>query len=187
MKKCRNKIKKIYLKETSTSFSRPWQVSQFSNLLVLPVKSSIFTGSFVWIEMHLWTIISSGPQGWQVPNPQWHTWCFTTKLHRTASTVWWCEYLNGYMTVQHHSFRKPSFLASWILDPRSSKLETRSSRLETQSLHLETRNSKRLSFKTRGSGLKFRASSVNLLLSSTVEKISHSLMCECFPNGCSSL
>ena len=42
-------------------------------------------------------------------------------------------YLNGYVTVQHCS-------ASWILDPRSSKLKTRSSRLETQSSHLETRS-----------------------------------------------
>ena len=31
-------------------------------------------------------------------------------------------------------------LASWILDPRSSKLETRSLRLETRSWHLETRS-----------------------------------------------
>ena len=182
MRKCRNKIKKIYLKETSTSFSRPWQVSQFSNLLVCPVKSSMFTGSYVWIGMHLWTIISSGPQGWQVPNPQWHNWCFTTKLHRTASTVWWCEYLNGYMTVQHHSFRKPSFL-----DPRSSIIETRDSILASRDSILASQNSKRLSFKTRGSSIEFRASSVNLHLSGTVEKTSHSLMCECFPNGCGSL
>ena len=182
MKKCRNKIKKIYLKETSTSFSRPWQVSQFSNLLVLPVKSSMFTGSYVWIGIHLLTIISCGPQGWQVPNPQWHTWCFTTKLHRTASTDRWCEYLNGYMTVQHHSFRKPSFL-----DPWSSIIETRDSILASRDSILASRNSKLLSFETRGSSLEFRASSVNLLLSGTVEKTSHSLMCECFPNGYGSL
>ena len=149
MKKCRNKIKKTYLEKTSTSFSRPWQVSQFSNLLVFPVKSSMFTGSYVWIGMHLWTIISSGPQGWQVPNPQWHTWCFMTKLRHTASTDRRCEYLNGYVTVQHHSFGKPSFL-----DPRSSKLETRSSRLETQSS--ASRNSKRLSIETRGLSLEFQ-------------------------------
>ena len=31
-------------------------------------------------------------------------------------------------------------LASWILDPQSSKLKNRSSRLETWSLHLKTQN-----------------------------------------------
>ena len=117
MKKCRNKIKNTYLEKTSTSFFRPWQVRQFSNLLVFPVKSSMFTGSYVWIGMHLWTIISSGPQGWQVPNPQWHTWCFMTKLRHTACTDRRCEYLNGYVTVQH-SFGKPSFL-----DPQSLALK----------------------------------------------------------------
>ena len=40
------KSTKHTLKKTSTSFSRPWQISQFSNLLVFPVKSSVFTGSY---------------------------------------------------------------------------------------------------------------------------------------------
>ena len=182
MKKCRNKIKNTYLEKTSTSFFRPWQVRQFSNLLLFPVKSSMFTGSYVWIGMHLWTIISSGPQGWQVPNPQWHTGCFTTKLHCTASTDRRCEYLNGYVTVQHHSFGKPSFL-----DPQSSIVETRDSTLACRDSILASRNSKCLSFETQGSSIEFWASSVNLHLSGTVEKTSHSLMCECFPNGCGSL
>ena len=34
----------------------------------------------------------------------------TVTEHHTASTDRWCEYLNGYVTVQHCS-------ASWILDP----------------------------------------------------------------------
>ena len=182
MKKCRNKIKNTYLEKTSTSFFRPWQVRQFSNLLVFPVKSSMFTGSYVWTGMHLWTIISSGPQGWQVPNPQWHTGCFTTKLHCTASTDRRCEYLNGYVTVQHHSFGKSSFL-----DPQSSIVETRDSTLACRDSILASRNSKCLSFETQGSSIEFWASSVNLHLSGTVEKTSHSLMCECFPNGCGSL
>ena len=128
--------------------------------------------------MHLWTIISSGPQGWQVPNPQWHTWCFMTKLRHTASTDRRCEYLNGYVTVQH-SFGKPSFL-----DPQSLIVETRDSTLACRDSILASWNSKRLSFETRGSSIEFRVSSVNLHLSGTVEKTSHSLMCECFPNGC---
>ena len=127
-------------------------------------------------------LMLSGPQGWQVPNPQWHTWCFTTKLCCTASTDRRCEYLNGYVTVQHHSFGKPSFL-----DPQSSIVETRDSTLVCRDSILASRNSKRLSFETWGSSIEFRASSVNLHLSGTVEKTSHSLMCECFPNGCGSL
>ena len=139
MKKCRNKIKKTYLEKTSTSFSRPWQVSQFSNLLVFPVRFSMFTGSYVWIGMHLWTIISSGPQGWQVPNPQWHTWCFTTKaLIDTPQAL--IDSVNIWMATWLYNIILSENLASWILNPRSSKLETRPSRVETRSSHLETRN-----------------------------------------------
>lgn len=50
---CRNagiKSRKHTFK-TSSSFSRPWQMSQSSNLLVLLVKSSVF--SYVWIGMHV--------------------------------------------------------------------------------------------------------------------------------------
>ena len=41
---------------------------------------------------------------WQTPPIQ------TVTEHRTASTDRRCEYLNGYMNVQHRSFGKPSFL-----------------------------------------------------------------------------
>ena len=43
--------------------------------------------------------------------------------HRTASTDRRCKYLNGYVTVQHCSFGKPSFL-----DPWSSILASRNRR-----------------------------------------------------------
>ena len=52
-------------------------------------------------------------------------------------------------------------VASWILDHRDSILMSEDS-------ILATRNSKRSSFETRGLSLDFRASSVNLLLSGTV-------------------
>ena len=68
------------------------------------------------------------------------------------------------MTVQHRSFRKPSFL-----DPRSSISETRDSILASRDSILASQNSKQSSFEMRGSSLEFRASSVNLLLSGTVE------------------
>ena len=47
-----------------------------------------------------------------------------------ASTDRRCKYLNGYVTVQHCSFGKPSFLDPWslIIETRSSHLETRSVR-----------------------------------------------------------
>ena len=82
----------------------------------------------------------------------------TVTEHRTAST----EYLNGYVTVQHCSFRKPSFL-----DPRSSISETRVSILASQDSILASQNLKQSSFEMRGSSLEFPASSVNLLLSGT--------------------
>ena len=84
------------------------------------------------------------------------------QLQNTASTDWRCEYLNGYVTVQHRSFRKHSFL-----DPRSSISETRDSILTSWDSILASQNSKQSSFEMRGSSLKFRASSVNLLLSGT--------------------
>ena len=87
----------------------------------------------------------------------------TVTENRTASTDQQCEYLNGYVTVQHRSFGKPSFL-----DPRSSIIETEDSILTSQDAILASRNSKHSSFKTRGSSLEFRASSVNLLFSGTV-------------------
>ena len=131
MKKCRNKIKKTYLEKTSTSFSHPWQVSQFSNLLVFPVRFSMFTGSYVWIGMHLWTIISSGPQGWQVPNPHQQNHAAPQALIDSVN-IWMATWLYNIILSEN--------LASWILNPRSSKLETRPSRVETRSSHLETRN-----------------------------------------------
>ena len=73
----------------------------------------------------------------------------TVTEHRTASTDRRCEYLNGYVTVQHRSFGKPSFL-----DPRSSLLET-----ETQSLHLETRSSHLKTRSVRASRREDRVSS----------------------------
>ena len=82
----------------------------------------------------------------------------TVTEHRTAST----EYLNGYVTVQHRSFRKPSFL-----DPRSSISETRVSILASRDSILASQNLKQSSFEMRGSSLEFPASSVNLLLSGT--------------------
>ena len=42
----------------------------------------------------------------------------TVTEHRTASTDRRCKYLNGYVTVQHCSFGKPSFL-----DPRNLRLD----------------------------------------------------------------
>ena len=88
----------------------------------------------------------------------------TVTEHRTTSTDRRCEYLNGYVTVQHHSFGKPSFL-----DPRSSISETRDSILASRDSILASQNWKCSSFKMRGSNLEFPASSVNLLLSGTVE------------------
>ena len=96
-------------------------------------------------------------KAWRTPTIQ------TVTEHRTESTDWPCEYLNGYVTVQHRSFGKPSFL-----DPRSSIIETRDSILASWDSILASRNSKRSSFEKWGSSLEFRASSVNLLLSGTV-------------------
>ena len=61
----------------------------------------------------------------------------TVPEHRTASTDRQCEYLNGYMTVQHCSFRKPSFLdpRNLRLDPRVLKLEA----FELQDVRIESR------------------------------------------------
>ena len=73
----------------------------------------------------------------------------TVTEHRTASTDRRCEYLNGYVTVQHRSFGKPSFL-----DPRSSILET-----ETWSLHLETGSSHLKTRSVRASRREDRVSS----------------------------
>ena len=58
-----------------------------------------------------------------------------------ASTDRQCEYLNGYVTVQHRSFGKPSFFdhRNLRLDPRISKLEA----LELQDARIETEDSKR--------------------------------------------
>ena len=84
----------------------------------------------------------------------------TVAEHHTVSTDRWCKYLNGYVTVQHYSFGKPSFL-----DPRSSIIKTRDS-------IFASRNSECSSFEMQGSSLEFWASSVNLhvLLSGTVNE-----------------
>ena len=70
-----------------------------------------------------------------------------------GATIWTATWLYNIVLNSEN-------LASWILDPRSSKLETRSSHLETRSSHLET-----WSVRAR---IEFRASSVNLLLNGTV-------------------
>ena len=75
----------------------------------------------------------------------------TVTEHHTTSTDRGCKYLNGYVTVQHCS-------ASWILDPRSSKLKTRSSRLETRSSHLETRSVRALRRKNQATSFEVQVS-----------------------------
>ena len=70
-------------------------------------------------------------KAWRTPTIQ------TVTEHRAGSTDQRYEYLNGYMTVQHHSFRKPS-----LLDPQSSRLDPRISKLklfELQDVRIESR------------------------------------------------
>ena len=84
----------------------------------------------------------------------------TVTEHHTASTDQRCEYLNGYVTVQHCSFGKPSFLDPWNLrlDPPVSKLEA---------------------FELRDVRIESRVSSVYLLLSGTVRFVGGSSWLPC--------
>ena len=88
---------------------------------------------------------------WQAKATYIHT--LIESLPNLNNSNSYCEYLNGYVTVQHRSFGNLS-----LLDPRSSIIETQDSVLASRDSILASQNSKRSSFETRGSSLELRVS-----------------------------
>ena len=121
-------------------------ITQVPVKMLLFVTNKVFCEIIVWLQawftelpghtVHLWKSRNIASKGyihiliytyWKLAEAD-NSNSYRTPYHKQWSRQ--CEYLNGYVTVQHCSFRKH----------RSSKLETWSSHREIQSSHLKTQN-----------------------------------------------